>query len=317
MAERSKRIRMYSKEKMELVNKDTMKLVRKYEVDMTIRELSPKSVKQYLSDINQWLIYILDYQFNVSVINITEDDITEFLYYCKTNGNNTERMKRRMSSISGFYIFLRKKRIMKENPMEFVDRPKKGLPIVVQTFLTPKQVQLMRDKLKEHGNLQLETYALFSLSTMCRVNAVANLKWKQIDFDTRTCNEVLEKEGKVVVLYFSEEVKELLTQLLQHRQENNIEDYGWVFFSKHNTVERPISTGALNDWCKKIGTMIDVPTLHPHDFRHSAATLLKNSGMAIEDVSHLLNHSGIDVTRKYYIKEDTARISQMKDQFTI
>ena len=35
--------------------------------------------------------------------NITEDDLTEFFYYCKTEGNNSRRMKRRMPSISAFY----------------------------------------------------------------------------------------------------------------------------------------------------------------------------------------------------------------------
>lgn len=89
------------------------------------------------------------------------------------------------------------------------------------------------------------------------------------------------------------------------------------FFSGHNTPEQPISAGTLNDWCKHIGQMIGVPTLHPHDFRHSGATLLKNAGMQLEDVSALLNHSGTDVTKKFYIKEDTSRISKMKDQFNI
>lgn len=70
-------------------------------------------------------------------------------------------------------------------------------------------------------------------------------------------------------------------------------------------------------WCKKIGEMIDEPTLHPHDFRHSGATLLKNAGMSLEDVSSLLNHAGTDVTNKYYIKKDTTKIQSAKDRFEI
>ena len=63
--------------------------------------------------------------------------------------------------------------------------------------------------------------------------------------------------------------------------------------------------------------MIGVETLHPHDFRHSGATLLKNAGMQLEDVSALLNHAGTGVTKKFYIKEDRSRISKLKDQFDI
>ena len=62
---------------------------------------------------------------------------------------------------------------------------------------------------------------------------------------------------------------------------------------------------------------LDVPTLHPHDFRHSGATLLKNAGMSLEDVATLLSHESTDTTRKFYIKQDTARISTMKSLYNI
>ena len=315
MPERSKRIMMYDKDKLHKINSETQKLMQKYKIDMSLRELSPKSIYNYESDLNQWFIYILDYQFNQSVLELTDDDITEFLYYCKQQGNNVERMKRRMASISAFYKFLRKKRLIKENPCEFLDRPKKGMPVVTQTYLTKEQVQLMKKKLDEYGDLQLKTYALFSLSTMARVNAIANLRWEQIDFTERQCNDVLEKEGYLVELSFSEEVKELLLAMKKEREEKGIDDYGWVFFSGNNTETKPISNGTLSKWCRKIGNMIGVPTLHCHDFRHSGATLLKNMGMSLEDISELLHHSGTDVTSKFYIKKDTSKIRKQKDEF--
>ena len=317
MPERSKRIVLSDPEKLEKINPETQKLMKKYEVDMSLRELSEKTIYQYKKDLEQWFIYIHDNQFNQSVKDLTDDDITEFFYFCKQQGNNTERMKRRMAAISAFYKFLRKKKLIIENPCEFLDRPKKGMPIVVQTFLTKEQVQLMKDKLTEYGDLQLKTYALFSLSTMARVNAVANIKWKQIDFENRVVKDVLEKEGKIVDLFFSKEVKELLLKLKAEREEKGIEDFGWVWRTGYTTEDKPISTGTLGEWCKKIGNMIGVPTLHAHDYRHSAATIAKTMGMPLEDVSALLNHSGTDVTKKYYIKEDMSRLTKLKDQFEI
>lgn len=317
MAERSKRIMLYDKEKIKKINEDTQKLMKKYEIDMSLRELSPNTIYSYKKDLEQWFIYILDNQFNQSVLELTDDDITEFLYFCKQQGNNTERIKRRMASISAFYKFLRKKKLISENPVEFLDRPKKGQPIIVQTFLTSEQIALLREKLIENGNLQLRTYALFSLSTMARVNAVANVKWEQMDFKDRVVSNVREKEGKIVDLFFSEEVKELLLALQEERVKNNINDYGYVFHTYRTAPNSPISNGTLNEWCKIIGKMIGVETLHPHDWRHSGASALKNAGMALEDVSALLNHAGTDVTKKFYIKEDRRRISELKDKFII
>lgn len=330
MPTKSSPIELYrnNKDKISLINKDTMKYWQRYEMDMNLRELSEKTIYNYKSDIFQWLVYVYDNQGNVPVTELEEDDIEEFLFYCKKNGNNSRRMKRRMASISAFYKFLRKKRIILENPMEFIDRPKKDIDITVQTYLTIEEVKDMRQKLSKNienaqtiqqkeDALELRVYAMLSLSTMARVNAIRNITWKSIDFENRMIKDVLEKEQKIVDLLFSTEVRDLLLELKQFREDNKIEDGGYVFFNLYDGQYRPVAATTLNKWCKKIGAMIGEPTLHPHDFRHSGATLLKNAGMNLEDVSSLLNHAGTDVTNKYYIKEDKRKIQTIKDQFEI
>lgn len=317
MAERSKRVYLYDKDKMEHINPETLKLFQKYQVDMSIRDLSKNTVEQYNADLKQWFIFMYTHQYNLSVLEATEDDITEYYYWRKQQGNNVNRQKRVMASISAFYKFLRKKKIIKESPVEFIDRPKQGQPIAVQTYLTKEQVQLMREKLEEYGDIQLQVYAFMSLTTMARVHAIANLKWDQIDLEQRICENVLEKEGKIVELSFSEETKGYLEKLIEYRKENNINDYGWLFVTPFVNADNPIQDSTLNSWCKKIGNMIGVPTLHPHDYRHSYATLLRNAGVSLEDVSTMLNHSGTDVTKKFYIKVDTTKVRKLKDSVII
>jgi len=317
LAERSKRICLYDEKKLKNINPETLKLFQKYQVDMSIRDLSINSINAYNSDLRQWFIYMHDNQFNLSVLEATEDDILEYYFWRKQQGNNVNRQKRVMASVSAFYKFLRKKKYIKESPVEFIDRPKEGLPIAVQTYLTKEQVQLMREKLEEYGDIQLQAYAFLSLTTMARVHAIANLKWKQVDLEERICKDVLEKEGKIVELSFSEETRSYLEKLIQYRKDNNINDYGWLFITPFVREDKPIKDGTLNDWCKKIGVMIDVPTLHPHDFRHSYANLLKHNGVSLEDVSTMLNHSGTDVTKKYYLKVDTTKIRKLKDSIQI
>lgn len=317
MAQRSKRIKLYDADKMEHINPETLKLFQKYQIDMSIRDLSINSINAYNADLRQWFIFMYDRQFNLSVLEATEDDITEYYFWRKQEGNNVNRMKRVMSSVSAFYKFLRKKRLIKEDPTEFIDRPKAGQPIAVQTYLTKEQVQLMRERLEEFGDIQLQTYAFMSLTTMGRVNAIAHLRWDQVDFDERICSNVLEKEGKLVELSFSREAKGYLEKLIEYRKENNINDHGWIFITPFVTDDKCLQNSTLDKWCKKIGNMIDVPTLHPHDFRHSYATLLKNEGVSLEDVSTMLNHSGTDVTKKYYIKMDTSKVRKIKDSIEI
>lgn len=252
MAERSKRVYLYDKDKMEHINPETLKLFQKYQVDMSIRDLSKNTVEQYNADLKQWFIFMYINQYNLSVLEATEDDITEYYYWRKQQGNNVNRQKRVMASISAFYKFLRKKKIIKESPVEFIDRPKQGQPIAVQTYLTKEQVQLMREKLEEYGDIQLQVYAFMSLTTMARVHAIANLKWDQIDLEQRICENVLEKEGKIVELSFSEETKGYLEKLIEYRKENNINDYGWLFATPFVNADNPIQDSTLNSWCKKL-----------------------------------------------------------------
>ena len=175
----------------------------------------------------------------------------------------------------------------------------------------------MRNKLAEHGDKLLECYAFFSLSTMARVTAVSNTKWDQIDFDRRIVSDVLEKEGYFVTLYFSDEVKEMLLSIRKEREEKKIDDGGFVFYSDWKGKIDAITTETLNLWCKKIGAMIGVDTLHPHDFRHSGSQLLKLAGMNLEQISELLNHRSLDVTKKFYLRADTKKIQAEKDKYKI
>lgn len=328
MADKSAPIKLYDPEKVKLINAETMRYWKRYEIDMTLRELSEKTIYGYKTDAIQWFIYVYENQGNISVTELTDSDIEEFLFFCKQNGNNSRRMKRRMSTISAFYKFLRKKRLIKENPMEFIDRPKKDVSVMTQTYLTKEQVAEMKKKLQElvdsathawqkENYMTIQLYALFSLSTMARVNAVRNVKWDSIDFEKRMVIGVLEKEQRIVDLMFNSEVKELLENLRAYRKENNIDDGGYVFAVIYKGENQPVSSSTADKWCKKIGAMIGEPTLHPHDFRHSGATLLKNQGMSLEDVSSLLNHMGTDVTQKFYIKADRTKIQAVKDQFEI
>lgn len=315
MPERSKRICLYNEETAKNINQETLKLFQKYQIDMSIRDLSENTVKQYNADLMQWFIYMHDNQFNLSVLDATEEDLEEYYYFRKQQGNNVNRQKRIMSSISAFYKFLRKKRLIKESPVEFIDRPKQGQAIIKQTFLTLDQVNMLREKLTEYGDIQLQTFIFFGLSTMARVNAISHLMWDQVDLEERMCNDVVEKEGKIVDLYFSEEVRNLLIKLKNYREENKIDDYGWVFITPYVTEDRCITNGTLNEWCKKVGAMIGVPTLHDHDLRHSGSNLLKDLGMDIQDIAELLHHESTETTVKHYLTVNKKKVKENKDKF--
>jgi len=326
--------RYVTKSKLDKVCEENKRHVQKY-FNFKNMNLSDSTKVGYASDFNQWLVFINEKHESGSIdeediLKMLKDEdgiedmvdlIEDFVAFCVTAlGNNERRIQRRMSSISSFFLYLLKKRRIKSNPLDYLERPsvKAGEKTqVLQTFLTEEQVSKIRKELGKLNNTQLELYFELSLSTMARVNAVSNIKIDQIDFDKRRINRVMEKEGKEVTLYFSKRTGSLIKEWLKERKEKGIECES-LFVTKYNKEWKQVVKNTIQtSWIKKIGAIVEVPDLHPHDLRHSGSNLLYQKGMKLEDVSKLLNHSGTDVTQKHYLQENHDKLQEEKDAFEI
>lgn len=259
-------------DKIEKINPKNKEHIRRYFVTKNMN-LSDSSKKSYESDFNQWLVYIMENYDNMDIAKSDVEDLSDmiedYVAFCSTVlGNNERRIQRRLSSISSFYLYLKKKRRIESNPLDLIDRPKIGKgekPQIKQTFLTKEQVEEIRKGLKEIGDVQLELYFELSLSTMARVNALSNIRLDQIDFETNRINDVLEKEGYLVTLFPSKRARELMLQWIEKRKELGIENE-YLFLAKFNGNWKKVEKVTMqSSWIKKIGKIVDLPELHAHD----------------------------------------------------
>lgn len=324
MADAKRAYKVYAtKEKVALISKTNKDHLRKYFVAKNMN-LSESSKKSYESDFNQWFVYILENYENIDVLELDASDasdmIEDYIAYCTSVlGNNERRIQRRMSSISSFYLNLKKKKKIEGNPIDYLDRPRvgKGEKLQVkQTFLGKEQVEKIREGLVKLGDLQLRLFFEFGLSTLARANAIANVTIEQIDFKSNRVLEVLEKEGYRVTLFPSKLCMELTEQWLEYRKEHNI-DHPNLFLSNFNGTWKNAEKGTLQgSWIKKIGKLID-EDLHCHDLRHSGSNLYFQAGMPLETVSKLLNHKGTQVTQDHYLQINFDKIQDEKEKFEV
>jgi integrase/recombinase XerC len=334
VANKRKYVRYATPEKLARVCEANKRHIQKF-FNYKNMNLSDATKKSYENDFNQWLVFIREkyesgaiYEEDILKLLKDEDGIEEmvdliedFVAFCTTVlGNNERRIQRRLSSISSFFLYLLKKRKIKANPLDYIERPSIRAgekPQIKQTFLTEEQIEEIRKGLKEIGDLQLELYFELSLSTMARVNAVCNIKVEQIDLETGIIQGVREKEGYIVDLYASERTVELIKKWLDYRKKNGV-DCEYLFVTKYNGEWKQVSKNTIQTiWCKKIGRIIGIEELHPHDFRHSGSSLLFNKGMPLEDVQELLHHRSPDTTLKHYIKRDMKKLQDKKRKFEI
>lgn len=323
---RYRNVSIHRMEVLEKVNIESVKHLQSYLQNLCLNDYSPKTTEHRIAGIIRWLDFIYDNQNDKCIVDITTEDLEQYVYYLRTKRKNKAKTCIRViSDIEGIYDYLIKKDIIKENPVSKVTKPtyvNDHENAVKRIFLTEEQVEDLKLKLEECGDIQLQTYINFSLTTAARAGACASIKWEQIDFDKRMVNDVMEKKSKLVTFYFNEYTKGLLLKLQEYREINHIQDGGYLFISDRyryyeDTGEKThICTSTLGAWCTKAGRMIGVPELSPHDLRRTAANLLLQRGGDIGLVSLLLNHQNLSTTFKYYIsKSQNEYLREYKDKY--
>lgn len=321
---RYRNVSIYRREVLEKVNIKSVECLQAYLKNLTLGNLKPVTIERNIASIIRWLEYVYEEQNDKCILDMTVEDIEEYAYYLKTKRDNKpQTISRMLALLEDVYGYLLKKGLVESNPASYVKRPKniKRDYEVKRTYLTEEQVEELKLKLEEYGDIQLQTYINFTLSTAARANACACLRWEQIDFEKRMALDVMEKKSKLVTLYFNEYTKSLLLKLQEYRKEHHINDGGFVFISHtyryyEDTGEKThIASGTLGSWAKKAGQMINVD-ISPHDLRRTSGNLLLQRGGDIGLVSLLLNHENISTTFRYYInKSQNEYLKEYKDKF--
>lgn len=294
-------------------NPQNVKMWEQYKRAKLVAGRSEKTLKSYESDIMQFFRFLNSECFDVLLTEIDESHIEDYIGFCMEQGNNEKRI-RRISSVSSLLMYLKKKKKIKDNWCELIERPGTGEEVNKRTFLSEEQLVELKDKLSKQDNLQLETYINFGLCTMARSNAIAQITWDKIDFENRWVRDIVEKGGKVRSFRFDENVKGLLLKLKKQREDEGI-DYPYVFFTKYNGAYGQVSSGSLSNWVKKAFSLIGIEGGYNHDLRHSMSNILKDRGMPITTISKLLGHSGVDVTINHYTIENLDKLAEEFDSF--
>ena len=305
--ERSKRIIMSGEP-----NQKNIKL---WEADKRAKMVagrSEKTLRGYESDIMQFFRFLNSECFDTLVEDMTEEEVESYIGYCMEQGNNEKRIRRRISSLSSFLIYLKKKRKIDDNWCEYIERPGAGEEIQTRTFLTEEELTELKQKLKEQDDLQLRVYIELGLATMARSNEISQFTWSNTDLETRWITDIKAKGNKVRKFRISEEVRDLLVEWKKQCEENNIPtDY--ILFTKYKGEYNPVNSGTLSDRVKKAFGLIGIPRGYNHDLRHSMSNILEDRGVPITTISKLLGHSGVDVTIAHYTIPNEDKLAEEYD----
>ena len=253
--------------------------------------LSKNTVSSYKNDISSFSLWCDKEQLNL--LKITDLNLNNYISNLFSIGLKSSSINRKISSIKHFYLFLLKKKVIKNSPADEITTPKqeKYLP----TSMSEDEVECLLGSPKSSIKIERRDKAMIEIlyATGMRISELVNLKLTDIDFN-RSVLKVFGKGSKERLVPYGEKAAEALRIYLEDRKKLDSKD---VFLSNRGTrITRGAFWQRIKIYIKRENLK---SSISPHTLRHAFATHLLNRGADLRSVQILLGHSDLSTTQIY------------------
>ncbi len=249
------------------------------EKELAIRKFSRKTIQIYVYYNRDFLIWI-----NKCSIHVTNDDITDYLYYLTDELKvSTSTLTCAMSALKFYYG-----KIHRNSFVYQISTPKKDkkLPVVFSI----EEIELI---IKGVNNLKHKLILMIAYSGGLRVSDVVRLKVRDIDLSREMIHIRGGKGRKDRYTLLSEKVIQVLKAYLEAYM-----PVDWLFPGEKPTKHLSTRSAQLvfNRAVDKAGIQKDASF---HCLRHSFATHLLETGVDLRYIQELLGHKNSKTTEIY------------------
>lgn len=280
----------------------------------SIQGKSRQTANEYYYDIKTFYRYLkINFGFVKSDINfdeinidgITVDDlkkvdlnlIYEYIYFLNTvRKNSASSRARKISSLRSYYKYLcTKARLIDHNPTIDLDTVKIGKRL--PRYLSLEDSISLLSAID--GEYAERDYCIITFFLNCglRLNELVNIDINDIKDEKLT---VIGKGNKERVIYMNSACLKALEAYLVIRNKitPKLEDKNALFISRLNRrISRRTVQHIVEKYIKQIG--LDEHKYTTHKLRHTAATLMYQSGVDIRALQEILGHEQLSTTEIY------------------
>ena len=278
---------------------------------------------EYLKKIKAFLNSIDADTKNIDVTQITESDVSKYLHSIEQIVNKkgvaretTFAYRKQVHSIlNSFFEYLRKKKIIQENPMECVERPS-SKDVVKRVRLDSFDIHFLLDCIdggagtdrqknrQENWRLRDKAILILLAMTGMRETALLEINVNDLDFDKGTI-KVIDKRHKTHIYKMNVAMRNALSDWVADREEKLLgHDIDALFIS--NRRQR-LGTKSLVAIVEKYSLEGLGYKISPHKLRGAFCTILYEKTGDIEFVRRAVGHSSIETTQRYIVDDDTAK----------
>ncbi|CAM3096031.1 tyrosine-type recombinase/integrase [Streptobacillus felis] len=246
-----------------------------------------KTIESYKND-----LYTFFNKVNKKVDEITSEDIYEYIEKLKEKYVYNSVI-RKISCIKSFFKFCYMEKIIKNDPANKIHNLKKEKRL--PQALTIEEIKAIIESFN-HDPIERRNQLIvkFLVATGARISEVINLEIKDIENSDFEFARLYGKGSKYrfvpIYLELEEEIKKYIKEI---RPKIKGSEGSYLLFPG---IRRENFWKVLNKHAQNLG--ID-KKIHPHLFRHSAATMMIENGADIRIVQELLGHASITTTEVY------------------
>ena len=257
------------------------------------KKYSENTIKSYNNDLKKFNNYFKD----KSISKIEESNIKNYIKYLKQENNDNRTITHNISTLRSFYKFLLIEKIIKNNPMEYIELPKtkKSLP---KTHSIEEIDNLLDIKLTDSFSYRNKAMLELMYSSGLRVSELVNVKIHDIDISNCIIRIMGKGSKERIVPLGDYAIRYIELYLKEHREKlikKEINDY--LFLNNHgNKITRQGFFKILKSIAKEKNIKTE---FSPHTLRHSFATHLLNGGADLRSIQEMLGHSDISTTQIY------------------
>jgi len=260
------------------------------------RNLSDYTVRNYRTDLEGFLEALGGW--NVDPLAAGRTDLRRFLALQQGNGIATASIRRKVSTIRGFYKWLRSEGVLENDPFYGVQGPKapKRLPHVLNAGDIARMITAAAEDPEPQG---LRDHALLELlyAAGLRVSEVSGLDLHDIDLRQATVR-VRGKGNKERIGVIGEPATRALERYLHNARPALASGKDEALFL--NRFGGRLTVRSVQTLVRKYALMAGLPVeVHPHLLRHSFATHLLDGGADLRVVQELLGHESPNTTQIY------------------
>ena len=256
------------------------------------KRLSQYTVTSYNSDLNQFFLFLNNFDGISTEKEITFKIIRLWISFLVESGLSSRSVNRKISTIKSYFKFLEISEEIILNPTLKIISPKisKKLPVIVEKV----NLDLLLDKenfknsfIGKRDKLIIEVFYL----TGIRLSELIGIRIKDFNFESLTL-KIFGKRNKERLVPLSFNIVNDIQKFITTYNLNSL-----LFTNENQEKLYPKKVYRIVNYY--IGKVSSVNKKSPHVLRHSFATHMLSNGADINAIKEILGHSNLSATQIY------------------